>query len=107
MMNIEELLSQIDEQIAVNGGWNIFYQGEDSSLRIADDTIDLIKTTVQLNGPEVEFLINQLTEKALKEFYRVNQYYSFTEFHQLALRMIYYQLFYSIREMNGAFGKEK
>jgi hypothetical protein len=105
-MNAAEIiLNQIDNQISANNGKNIFYQGEDFSIWFAEDTIKLLGTLEKLNKQEEETLIDQLTNKALKEFYRVNQYYSFDEFHQIALRNIYRELFDSIKKMNGVFEK--
>jgi hypothetical protein len=105
MNEIETLLHQIDNQIALNNGKNILYLSEDFSSWFAVETVKLFGEIEKLDYTEEEFLIDYMTGKALKEFYRVNQYYSFNEFHQLALQNIYSELLESIKMMNGVFNK--
>lgn len=91
---MDELRKIIDSQITSNQGSNIFLPDK---FRFIKETIKAISEIHELH-PELEkILIDYATEKALEEFCRMNQYFTFNSQARNDLRELYRDLFLSIR----------
>lgn len=94
---MDKYLKNIDKQIKFNKGKNIFCDDENLTLKFVDDTIKAISSINQLNIESENVLIDYATDKAIEEFCRINQYYTFNSKAKNDLRNIYRDLFSSIR----------
>lgn len=103
-LQMDRFIRSIDKQIEFNQGKNIFLDKPEIFLFISD-TIKAISNINELNSDSESFLIDYATDKALEEFCRVNQYYSFDSKSQQDLRNIYADLFAVIR--NGTSSTKK
>jgi hypothetical protein len=95
---MDKYLKHIDKQIEFNQGENIFLDGNNLTLKFFDETIKAISTLSEINSDYEEILIDYSTDKALEEFCRINQYYTFNSQDKINLRNIYRDLFISIKE---------
>ena len=89
---METLKENIDKQIEYNQNKNIFIDNLDI-FQFATETIKAISNASKLNSDSKQLLIEYATDKALQEFYKVNQYYSFDLKAKHDLRIIYSELF--------------
>lgn len=89
---MEKFLENIDNQIEFNQGKNIFLDNLDF-FQFADETVKAVSNIDKLNLDSREYLIDYATDKAIEEFCRVNQYYSFGLNAKKNLRKIYSDLF--------------
>lgn len=93
---MNSILSIIDNQISINRNINFFYEKElfqfsqDFLNRISD-----IEFTISFN-----YILDYTVNNILKEFYRVNQYYSFEEEAKQELKSIYTDLYNQIKHNN-------
>lgn len=87
----------IDKQIEFNQGKNLFFDGSNNSLIFIQETIDAIGRMDELEQEEENALLDYVTDKALHEFCRINQYFTFGEQTKKDLKQIYADLFFSIR----------
>lgn len=94
MVNFKD---SIDIQFKSHKGINIFNEEVVKTLAFTQETLDAIRNLKSLDPDHEESLIDYVTEKAIREFCRVNQYYSFTEKDHYALRLIYRQLVSELR----------
>ena len=94
---MDKYLKNIDKQIAFNKGKNIFLDHTDLRLQFIDDTINAISNIRELSTDSEKILIEYTTDKALEEFCRINQYYTFNSQAKKDLRDIYLDLFSSIK----------
>lgn len=85
---MDKILQNIDKQIAANQGKNIFSDNLDD-FQFIHETIDLISKTGSLPASAEKILIDYTTEKAIEEFCRINQYYSFDSQSKEDLKKIY------------------
>ena len=79
----------IDRQMASNRGRNLFSEDFSGSLRFSDEMIGLI---LESKAPDPELrdeICEYLVDKALLEFCRVNQFYTFNEKSKQDLKLIY------------------
>lgn len=95
----EETLHRfIEEQLRFNSGKNIFYSGEENKPAFLAETLGLIEFVKLIPLPEKEKLIDFMVDKALAEFYKVNQYYHFGKEAQIGLRQVYRDLLIEITD---------
>lgn len=99
-MPTEKYRESIDRQIEFNKGKNILLGGDDPVLRFIDNTISTLIDLSSLSPESEEKLIEYATEKALEEFCRVNQYYTFDSRAKSDLHRIYSDLFLAARSNN-------
>lgn len=97
MMKTDRFTSGIDSQINYNRGKNIF-SDKPGALRFAVETIHAIEDARELSAGEEQFLIDYAVAKAMEEFCRVNQFYSFGAVAKDELRTIYAGLLQDIRD---------
>lgn len=94
---MERYLRNIDQQIEFNKGKNILLDENDLSLKFVDDTINAILKIKDIRDDSEKILIDYAVDKALEEFCRMNQYYTFNSSAKNELRIIYSDLFSSIK----------
>ena len=94
---MDSFLKQVDKQIESNQGKNIFLDGTDRTLKFIDETIKAILNINDLNVDYEPILINYTTVKAIEEFCRINQYYTFDSRAKNDLRDIYRNLLLTIK----------
>ncbi len=88
----------IDKQVAFNCGKNLFFCGVNNSLGFIPETEFSVKRINEIDKDSENLLIDYATDKALREFYRINQYYTFDKQAKKDLREIYVELFLKFRE---------
>jgi hypothetical protein len=93
---LKKLLRGIDKQIRFNQGKNIFMNTPEV-FQFTKETLRAIANIDELNIDSEEVLADYATDKAIEEFCRVNQYYSFDLQSKMDLRNIYSGLFKEIR----------
>lgn len=86
----------VDKQLEFNKGKNLFYNGIIDSLRFTPETINAIELIGTIDIISQNLLIDNLTNRVLKEFCEINQYYTFDERSKDALRGIYVELISNI-----------
>lgn len=91
----------IDKQIGFNKGKNIFFDRFEI-FHFVSDTVNAITELKELNSDAQSFLIDYATDKAIEEFCRINQYYSFDSDSRKDLRDIYSDLFEEIKSRTSA-----
>jgi len=89
---MKNLYQSIDKQIEFNKGKNLFLDKREKSLEFIKDTILSFKEIDNINEKQEESLIDYAANKALEEFYRINQYYYFDEEAKSELKSIYAEL---------------
>lgn len=89
---MDRFIENIDNQIEFNRGKNIFLYRLDF-FQFAEETVKAISDIDKLNPDAKETLIDYATDKAIEEFCRINQYYSFDSKAKIDLRKIYSDLF--------------
>jgi hypothetical protein len=97
---MEEIIKAIDKQIELNKGMNIFSNHTDGKMPFINETIESILRLKDIDDAEAHKLINYTTEKAIEEFCRINQYYSFDNLAKAELRSLYRNLFLSFKANN-------
>lgn len=90
----------IDKQIKYNQGKNLFYNGINNSLRFIPETLQAIRKIGEIDKEAENLLIDYVTNRAIQEFCRINQYYTFDKQAQEDLRAIYIELFINIKSDN-------
>lgn len=93
---MDRFIKSIDKQIEFNQGKNIFLD-ESELFQFIRETKNAISKINKLDHDSECFLIDYATDKAIEEFCRINQYYSFDTKSKIGLRNIYSDLFASIR----------
>lgn len=96
---MNSLYNAIDKQIELNKGINLFCEDE-ILLRFTEGFVQKINKVKEQDDVVIDSLIQYSMDKVLEEFYRVNQYYNFTEQSKKDLRAIYSGLFDSIKGEN-------
>ncbi|MFO7674166.1 MAG: class I SAM-dependent methyltransferase [Lutibacter sp.] len=91
-VQMDRFIENIDNQIEFNQGKNIFLDRLDF-FQFAKETVKAISNIDKLNPDSKETLIDYATDKAIEEFCRINQYYSFDSKAKNDLRKIYSDLF--------------
>jgi len=93
----ENIKQHIKEQIAFNSGKNLLASEEVNSLQLIEVTESLVETIRNMDVETEKQMIDFLTDEALQEFCRVNQYFSFNTESVNKLKAIYAQLNHNIR----------
>ena len=93
---MDRFTENIDKQIEFNQGKNIFLDDLEI-FQFANETVKAISNTDRLNFNSIQFLIDYATDKAIEEFCRVNQYYTFDSKAKNDLRKIYSDLFDNLK----------
>jgi hypothetical protein len=96
---LKKIKQHIDRQFDANRSKNLFFNGIDSSLQFIHQTVNKIDEIKELNDAQESLLLDYITEKALQEFWRVNQYYTFDKESQEDLRSIYNELLTSLKKL--------
>ncbi len=92
----------IDKQFGFNQGKNLFHNGLVNSLKFSPETLIAIEKIDLIDSDSENLLIDYLTNRAIQEFCKINQYYTFDKQAQLALRNLYVDLFTNIKNHNSA-----
>ncbi len=82
----------IDLQIEFNQSKNLFHEKSGEILRFATSTVAAIQNIDSIAPDDLNVLIDYTIEKVLREFCRVNQYYSFRETDTADLKKMYWNL---------------
>ncbi len=90
---MEQLRQHIEKQFMQNRNKNLFYKGLDHAMEFIRHTPGLMDSLRQLQGRQKELLLEYITNRAIEEFYRVNQYYSFSENQRAKLLQLYRELY--------------
>lgn len=88
---------QIEQQFEFNQGKNLFYQGIIHALRFSPDTLNAIEEMDNIDPDSENLLIDYLTNRAIQEFCKINQYFTFDRAARLSLRNLYVDLFANIK----------
>ncbi len=95
-MLTDRFTENIDKQIGFNQGKNIFLDNLEI-FQFANETVKAISNIDKLTPHSKEYLIDYAKDKAIEEFCRVNQYYSFDLKAKNNLRQIYSNLFEALQ----------
>jgi hypothetical protein len=93
---MDRFTENIDNQIEFNQSKNIFLNNLDI-FQFSKETINAISNIDRLDPNSKQSLIDYTTDKAIEEFCRVNQYFSFDLKAKNNLRKIYAELFESFQ----------
>lgn len=102
---MEEFFKKIDKQFALNRGKNIFLDDHEVNLIFGEETINSISKINEFDIRHQQVIIEYLTDKAIEEFCRTNQYYSFSSQSKSDLRNIYNSLIKRIKSESGTLDK--
>lgn len=100
-ITMEQLKESIDKQIQFNRGKNIFCDCT-NLFRLINKTTEAALRLKDLDKQSVNMLVDYTTDKAIEEFCRVNQYYSFSTDARNSLRKLYSKLFQNLRSYDGS-----
>lgn len=92
----------IDKQFEFNQGKNLFYQGILNSLRFSPETLNAIEKIDLIDPDSENLLIDYLTNRAVQEFCKINQYFAFDKQAHLSLRNLYADLFTNIKNRKSS-----
>lgn len=95
-MNIYQ--DSIDRQFEFNQDKNLFNEGILQLLRFSSETRRIIEKPNAIDPETENLLIDYMTGKAIQEFCKLNQYYSFDQTARSELKIIYISLFTSIKK---------
>jgi hypothetical protein len=82
----------IEKQIRENSGVNLFLSNNNSCLKFNKKTLEAIFRIDEIDVETENLLIKYTSEKVIEEFYRINQYYSFSSNSKNELEKIYADL---------------
>lgn len=102
----EDIKQHIKEQITYNSGKNLLASKEVNSLQLIEVTESLVETIKNMDAQTEKQMIDYLTDEALQEFCRVNQYFSFNTDSVNALKAIYALLNENIRALDNNANQE-
>jgi len=87
----------IEKQLEFSKGRNLFHNGIVNGSHFIPDTLSAIEKLKGLDADSEIVLIDYTTNRALEEFCRMNQYYTFNKQSHQSLRDLYTSLFSAIR----------
>ncbi|MBK6965717.1 MAG: hypothetical protein IPH20_17765 [Bacteroidales bacterium] len=99
---MDDLKRSIDTQIESNQGKNLFHEAATQTLQFVQGTIRAIESISGLSDEQVSVLIEYASDKALREFCRINQYFTFNSVARQELRSIYTELFLNIKNKKAS-----
>ncbi|MDD4969205.1 MAG: hypothetical protein PHT07_07210 [Paludibacter sp.] len=102
----ENIKQHIREQITFNSGKNLMSDDQINSLQLIQVTESLVEKIQQLDAESEKEMIDFLTDEALQEFCRVNQYFAFNAESVVELKDIYRQLNQNIKSLPGNTAQE-
>ena len=102
---MKEYKDNIDKQFRFNKNKNLFYNGILGSLRFSPETMEALERIDLIDPGSADLLADYLTDRAIREFCRVNQYYTFDKQARSGLRSIYTDLFASIKSRCSSMDK--
>jgi len=94
---MENIFSNIDKQIESNQGKNLLANSKNATLKFIEETVLLCENPDNLPENSQDDLVEYTVNKVLDEFYRINQYFNFSETDIEELRQLYKNLFAAIR----------
>ncbi len=92
----------IETQFEFNRGKNLFYNGILNSLRFSPEILKAIEKADSIDADSENLLIDYLTNRAVQEFCKINQYYTFDKQAHLILRSLYVELFTNIKNRKSS-----
>jgi len=95
---MKRIQDNIDRQFKFNQGKNLFYEGILDSLKFSPETIHAIERFDFSDTGSETLMVDYLTDRAIQEFCRINQYYAFDAKAQAALRELYAELIANIKK---------
>lgn len=95
---MENLFEHIDNQIEFNKGKNLFHRNRKELFGFTAEMKNIVTQISNIDKKSENLLLEYLTNKALEEFFRINQYYSFDDVAKQKLRAIYIDLVDSIKK---------
>jgi hypothetical protein len=87
----------IEKQFKFSQGKNLFHRGSIKESHFIPGTINAIEKLAEMDAVSENVLIDYTTNRALEEFYSMNQYYTFDAQSQKSLQNLYAGLFSAIR----------
>ncbi len=99
---MKDYKDNIDRQFEFNQGKNLFYSGIHNSLKFSPETLEAIKKIDLIDPDSENLLIDYLTNRAIHELCKINQYYTFDKKAQLELRNLYVELFTTIKSRKSS-----
>jgi hypothetical protein len=90
-------MENIEKQFEFSQGKNLFHARANNGIHFFPDTLKAIERLNELDPDSESVLIDYTTNRALEEFCRINQYYTFDKPAQKSLRDLYTGLFSAIR----------
>ena len=97
----ENIKQHIKQQIAFNKGKNLLAEAEINSLKLIEVNETLVETIKNMDADTEKEMIDFLTDEALQEFCRVNQYFSFNTESVNQLKAVYTLLMNNIRALEN------
>ena len=96
---MQEFKQHINQQIELNAGKNLFAQ-QDGLFRFMDLPDSIMQNLKAITKSEENALISLATSKSLEAFYKLNQYYYFSNGDKEKLKAIYTNLFQHLKDHN-------
>ena len=93
---MKDFREKIEKQFEFNHRKNLLGSGMAHSLKFSPETLRAIEIFRISEPGNHNLMVEYLTRRALEEFCRVNQYYSFNESDRKALKTIYTELLYDL-----------
>jgi hypothetical protein len=90
----------IDQQIKSSQGKNLFNDQAKKSLKFIEEIIQSFGKIGDIDQDTENLLIDYTTDKVLREFCRINQYYTFNKQTQIKLKDLYKELFVNLKNQN-------
>lgn len=97
----ENIKQHIKQQIAFNKGKNLLAEAEINSLKLIEVNETLVESIKNMDADTEKEMIDFLTDEALQEFCRVNQYFSFNTESVNQLKAVYVLLMNNIRALEN------
>lgn len=97
----ENIKQFIKKQISFNKGKNLLANSAVNSLQMIEVDESLVETMKNMNAETESQMIDFMTNEALQEFCRVNQYFSFNNESVQQLKKIYFLLNQNIRKLEN------
>ena len=95
----ENIKKHLQKQISFNSGKNLLAEDQINSLKFIDVSESLVEKIREMDTETERSMIDFLTDEALQEFCRVNQYFSFNAASVNELKAIYVELVQCIRKL--------
>lgn len=95
---MQSILNQIDKQLNLNSRNNLFSGQFPETMEYLPVSEELASSLKHLQPDEEQFILDYLTDQAIKKFCEVNQYYSISDKARNELRNIYTALLSAIKQ---------